>query len=275
MLKTTALIMLAFTAPVLAQGTAVPLPRERPAETAASSSVELPRERPSEANSEQPATPAPSSSSAEPAAPPTQAPETIKPTPPRPPIKGPDDYQVACPALMNGQVTGKAIPPIHEGQCGLQSPLSLEAVSANGRSIPFNATITTDCGMATALPAWISEVDSYLFAHDKTRIKTINVSTNYECRNVDHAKEGNLSFHSFADALDIMSFTLADGRTIDIKTGFNGTEEQGSRILRFARDSACTHFMTVLGPDADSSHQDNMHLDLACHGKNCTTRLCQ
>jgi hypothetical protein len=33
--------------------------------------------------------------------------------------------------------------------------------------------------------------------------------------------------------------------------------------------------MTVLSPDADSFHQDNLHLDLGCHGKLCTARLCQ
>jgi hypothetical protein len=275
MLKYLAVALLLTVVPVLAQAAAdVPLPRERPEAMAASSS-----EQPASAassSSEEPVVPLPeprpdpsavesSSSSEEPS---SSASSEEPPPPPR-------DYQVACPSLMQGQVTGKALPPIHEGQCGLQSPLSLEAVSANGRSIPFSSQIITDCGMATALPAWVGEVDSYLFAHDKTGIKTINVSTNYECRNVDHAKTGNLSFHSFADALDIMGFTLNDGRTISIAPGFNGTPEQGRDILHFARDAACAHFMTVLGPDADSYHQDNMHLDLACHGKTCTTRLCE
>ena len=176
---------------------------------------------------------------------------------------------------MSGQVAAKSLPPIHEGQCGIQSPLSVEAVSANGRSIPLNAPVVTDCGMATALPAWIAEVDSYLVAHDKTEIKTINLGTNYACRNVDNAATGNLSFHAFADALDVIGFTLKDGRTISIAPGYNGTPEQGRDILHFARDSACTHFMTVLGPEADSFHQDNMHIDLACHGKSCTSRLCE
>lgn len=241
-----------------------------------SSSVPLPRERPSESSSSSASSSEASSSSAEASSSssPSGASSSSEP-PPAPPLKSPDDYQVACPAVMNGEVTGKAIPPIHEGQCGLQSPLSIEAVSANGRSIPLNAPVITDCGMATAFPAWIAEVDNYLKAHDKTTIKTINLSTNYQCRNVDNAKVGNLSFHAFADALDVMGFTLADGRTISIAPGYKGTPEQGSQILHFAHDSACTHFMTVLGPDADSYHQDNMHLDLACHGKMCTARLCQ
>ena len=176
---------------------------------------------------------------------------------------------------MNGQVTGRVLPPIHEGQCGIQTPLELTAVSANGRSIPLNAKIITDCGMAGAFPAWIEEVDSYVKAHDKTAIDTINLSTSYQCRNVDNAKTGNLSFHAFADALDVMGFSLEDGRTISIAPGFNGTPAEGHDILHFARDAACTHFMTVLSPDADGFHQDNMHLDLGCHGKLCTARLCQ
>lgn len=260
----------------------VPMPRERPdpavvtRDVSSPSGVPTPRERPSVmaaedaslAASSEPPSSAASSSSAELPSAPSSSEEPAPPPPPR-------DYQVACPALMNGQVTGKVLPPIHEGQCGIQTPLELSAVTANGRSIPLNQKVITDCGMAVAFPAWVEEVDSYLKAHDKTQLDTINLSTSYQCRNVDNARTGNLSFHAFADALDIMGFKLGDGRTISISPGFNGTPEQGSDILHFARDAACTHFMTVLSPDADSYHQDNMHLDLACHGKMCTARLCE
>jgi hypothetical protein len=273
-----AILLTAAALPALAlAANDVPLPRERPDPAAtrdpsAASSVPMPLARPSEiaagdassASSE----PASTSSSAGPA---SASQEPAPAEPPRPPR----DYQVACPAIMNGEVSGRVLPPIHAGQCGLQTPLELSAVSANGRSIPFNAKIITDCGMASALPAWIAEVDSYLAAHDKTQLDTINVSTSYQCRNVDNAKTGNLSFHAFADALDVMGFKLADGRTVSIAPGFNGTPAEGRDILHFARDAACTHFMTVLSPDADSFHQDNMHLDLACHGRLCTARLCQ
>ena len=288
MLKLAALLVIALTAPVLAQETSVPPPHDRPAATETEATpplVPLPRDRPSPAApTPAPATPAEPVAATPPAAdasaPPAAdgvgtGPQTTPTKIVAEPVAPPRDYQVACPSVMEGKVTAKSLPPIHEGQCGLQSPLSVEAVSANGRSIPFNAPVITDCGMATAVPPWIEEVDSYVFAHDKTRIKTINIGTGYQCRNVNHAKSGNLSFHGFADALDLMGFTLEDGRTISIAPGFRGTPEQGSQILHFARDSACTHFMTVLGPDADAEHQDNMHVDLACHGKNCVTRMCQ
>lgn len=259
----------------------VPLPRARPSPEAP---VPTPRERPPAldvASSAAPPAPLEAPSSLEP---PSQAetssvPPSVEPSssqePPPPP---PRDYQVACPSVISGQVSAKLLPPIHDGQngqCGLQSPLSIAAVEANGRSIPLNAPLITDCGMASALPGWLSAVDAYAEAHEKTRIKTLDVGTGYDCRNVDHAATGNLSFHSFGDAIDVIGFTLEDGRKISIAPGFNGTEEQGHDILHYARDAACSSFMTVISPDGDAFHQDNMHLDLACHGKSCLARLCE
>lgn len=254
----------------------IPLPRERPEATApvepapaapaetAPAGPDLPRERPDPAVPPEIPEAAGAAATPEPAKPPVEEPAA----PPR-------DYQVACPAVLNGEVTASTLPPIHENMCGLQSPLSLEAVMANGRSVPLNAPVTTDCGMATALPGWIADVDRWLMATEKTRIEKINVGTNYACRNVNNAKSGNLSFHAFGDALDVVGFTLEDGRTISVDTAWPGTVEQGSRIIRFAHDAACTHFTTVLGPEANELHHDHLHIDLGCHGQRCTARLCE
>jgi hypothetical protein len=262
--KTNRLLLaaLSVTLASAAMGETVPLPRPRPAPEVATPAIVVPLPRP------RPADPAV-------APPPVSAAPSSEPIPEPPPEPEPRDYQVACPAVMSGIVTAKVLPPIHENQCGLQTPLSLEAVSANGRSVPLVAPVVTDCGMATALPGWIADVDSYLIAHDNTRIKQVLVGTNYACRNVDNAKIGNLSFHAFADALDVVGFVLEDGRQVTIETGWTGTEAEGSRIVRFARDSACTHFTTVLGPEANALHHDHLHIDLGCHGKNCTARLCE
>ncbi len=207
-----------------------------------------------------------------------EPPSSLEPAPsaeasaPPPP---PQIHQTACPAMLSGEVTAKALPPIHDGQCGTTSPLSLEAISANGRSIPLTQPIITDCGMATALPGWLSAVDTYADVHEHTRIKAVDLGNGYECRNVDNLPTGGLSDHAFADATDLMGFTLDDGRKIAIAPGFNGSEAQGHDILHFARDAACTAFTTVLSPDADGFHQNNMHMDLDCHGKGCTVRLCE
>ena len=184
-------------------------------------------------------------------------------------------FQTACPAMLEGQVEATALPPISEGQCKAQSPLSVSGVLVNGRMVPFNAEAVTDCGMASALPGWISDVDGYVQAHDNTRVESVIVGTGYMCRNVNNAAEGNLSFHAFADALDVVGFKLEDGRTVTVEEGWTGTEAQGSQIIKFAHDAACGHFTTTLGPEANAQHHDHIHVDLGCHGKTCTARLCE
>ncbi|MEQ1899489.1 MAG: extensin family protein [Devosia sp.] len=152
MLKHAVLISLTLTG--LALGLDVPLPRARPAnlQTVAPAKVDE-------------IGPGPTA--------------TISPIPQR-------TYQVACPAVLAGNVTAEALPPIHEGQCGLQSPLAVSGLSVNGRNVGLSNSVITDCGMATALREWLAEVDAYTLARARTRIETVLVSTSYECRNVNH-----------------------------------------------------------------------------------------
>jgi hypothetical protein len=184
-------------------------------------------------------------------------------------------FQTACPALLTGQVQAEALPPISDGQCTAQSPLSLTGVLVNGRMVPLSTAATLDCAMATALPGWVSAVDAYLTAHDNTGIASVAIGTSYMCRNVNNAEAGNLSFHGFADAVDVTGFTLQDGRSVTVEQGWTGTAAQGSAIMRYAHDAACGQFTTVLGPEANALHHDHLHLDLGCHGKSCTARICQ
>jgi hypothetical protein len=71
----------------------------------------------------------------------------------------------------------------------------------------------------------------------------------------------HISEHAFGNALDIASFTLADGRKITVKDGWRGLpEEQG--FLRDVQGSACRHFSTVLAPGSNVYHYDHIHVDL-------------
>ena len=245
-------------APPVVTQPGVSLPRERP-----EAPVEAPKLAP-----EQQAVPSAAEGVPEQAAPPAEEQPKAEAEPER-------IFQTACPAMLTGQVEAKALPQISDGQCKSQSPLSVTGVLVNGRMVPFNAEAVTDCGMATALPEWIAEVDNYVRAHDDTSIASVTVGTSYMCRNVNNAAEGNLSFHAFADALDVVGFKLEDGRSVTVEEGWTGTEAQGSRIVKFAHDAACGHFTTTLGPEANSLHHDHIHVDLGCHGKTCTARMCE
>lgn len=266
-----ALLCASLSFATLAQEAAVPLPKPRPADLAAEPAVKLPRPRPL-AGTEKPAAPA-----AKPATdvigPPVDPNAHIDK--PEEPAAPPRVYQTACPAVLLGKVEAKALPPIEEAQCGTQSPLSVTGVLANGRMVPISSGVQTDCGMASALPGWLESIDSYLAARDNTRIAELVVGTSYMCRNVDNGSTGNLSFHAFASALDVIGFKLEDGRFVTVAGGWSDALSSEGRLLRFAHDSACAHFTTVLGPEANAQHRDHLHVDLGCHGKNCTVRLCE
>ncbi|MGN6489984.1 MAG: extensin-like domain-containing protein [Devosia sp.] len=258
-----------------------PRPAERPAEAPAApgirpawtvrepgvgAPVPLPRTRPESAAG--PATPAVPPPTAPPAAPGAHAAAPQTPAEPR-------VYQVACPAVLLGKVEAEALPPISDKQCGAQSPLALTGVLANGRMVPVSGGVTTDCGMASALPEWVEAVDSYLKGKENTEIAEVIVGTSYMCRNVNNGDGGNLSFHAFADAMDVVGFKLADGRTVNVEDGWADALSSEGRLLRYAHDAACSHFTTVLGPEANAEHRDHFHVDLGCHGKTCTARLCE
>ncbi len=264
-----ALILATMSFAALAQdgGESVPLPRPRPAEVSSEPAVQLPRHRPATKPDKPAEVPAPVTEPMGPPLPPGE--------PAAEPVEPARSYQTACPAVLLGKIEAKALPPIEEKLCGTQSPLSVTGVLANGRMVPVAGGVETDCGIASALPAWIESIDSYLLARDNTRIAEVVVGTSYMCRNVNNGSGGNLSFHAFAGALDVVGFKLEDGRFVTVEGGWSDALSSEGRLLRFAHNSACANFTTVLGPEANALHRDHLHVDLGCHGKTCTARICE
>jgi hypothetical protein len=82
----------------------------------------------------------------------------------------------------------------------------------------------------------------------------------YSCRDMVETRSRHASEHAFGDALDVSGFTLADARTITVKNGWHGSEEQG--FLHDVQLYACETFSTVLAPDYNIFHYDHIHVDL-------------
>jgi hypothetical protein len=96
--------------------------------------------------------------------------------------------------------------------------------------------------------------------------------SNYACRSIDSIPGKQLSEHAFGNAIDVAAFTLANGRTVTVKSGWRGAaDEQG--FLREVEASACQTFKTTLGP-GEPYHGDHFHFDLAHHGKSGTRSYC-
>jgi hypothetical protein len=86
----------------------------------------------------------------------------------------------------------------------------------------------------------------------------------YDCRSRNRIAGARLSEHGRANALDIRTVRLRDGRVVRLA---DPAEPQGGiqEILRVFRTvvktAACSRFTTVLGPGSDGYHEDHIHLD--------------
>jgi extensin-like protein len=128
--------------------------------------------------------------------------------------------------------------------------------------VSVNPPATLACPVVSTLDRWIanSVQGSALrwFSQPVVEIKQISA---YSCRGMNGDPHAQISEHAFGNALDIAAFTLADGRRITVKDGWNGApEEQG--FLRDVQAAACEEFTTVLAPGSNAYHYDHIHLDL-------------
>lgn len=278
------LLLIITALPVFAQET--PLPRERPAEAEVEVEVApmaeqppLPRTRPIEAEEAPAAQEEAPAADADADAPAADNAATVEPEAeplkPEEPPEPPRIYQSACPAVIAGLVEAEMQPPLTKGACGERSPLKVTAVMASGRMVPLSSPASLNCPMATALPDWIAAVDNYLWARENTRIARILSGTSFMCRGRNGVVGANISEHGFANALDVTGFELEDGRTVTLLGDWSDALSPGGRLLRFAHAAACSRFTTTLGPESNALHADHLHVDMGCHGKRCTARLCE
>lgn len=139
--------------------------------------------------------------------------------------------------------------------CSIPYPLVLKSL---GKSIAIAPDTELNCPMAEATARFAAEVvQPAAKAEFGADLKSIGQASAFVCRPRHGA--GKLSEHAFGNALDIASFTLSDGRTIEV--GLTPPEKEG-KFLDAVRKAACGPFKTVLGPGADADHALHFHFDL-------------
>lgn len=161
----------------------------------------------------------------------------------------------------------EALPPITLGPCGAPDPFRLSGLPGG---VSVSPPITVTCPMAEGLAAWSREVGDLARSELKQGLAALSTGTHYECRGQNHVATAKLSEHAFANALDLAGFRLTDGTVVPVT--FAGDDAAG-RFLAAARQAACRHFTTVLGPGSDSSHASHLHLDLRARKNGY--RICQ
>lgn len=159
------------------------------------------------------------------------------------------------------------------GVCGALNPLVMSA--AVGGRVTLNPAAVLRCPMVPQVERWVAgSVETAARTYFGVPVVELKVAASYGCRPINHQSGGRLSEHGHANALDVSAFILADGRTVTVKSGWNGSEAERG-FLRAAHAGACREFTTVLGPNADGFHRDHFHMDLARHGRDGMMRICK
>ena len=167
------------------------------------------------------------------------------------------DYRLAAVALI--EPVPRLIGP---GDCGGGDMVQLDqVVLADGARVDIKPAPVLRCEMAESLAGWLREDAGPRLAKLGAALRAVENYDDYECRTRNRIFGAKPSDHGKGIAIDIRSFTLADGRRIGV------TDPAVSKDLRTAlRDSACARFSTVLGPGA-AYHENHVHLDTDTHWK--------
>lgn len=112
--------------------------------------------------------------------------------------------------------------------------------------------------MADAVARWLSDDVAPTIADLGTSLRSVETLDSFDCRPRDGIPGAKISEHGRANALDVRSFKLANGRSIAL----NDNAALAEPLREKLRDSACARFSTVLGNGADAYHNSHVHLDL-------------
>ncbi len=169
-----------------------------------------------------------------------------------------------------------ATPVAAKAACAIEVPVRLRSVATHtpaAAEVRLTDEPIVSCQFAERLTGWLGHLVAPLIAgRTSTNLRAVHTGPGYECRNRNGAATGKLSAHAVGQALDISAFELSNGKSIPLKP--DGDETTGD-VVQSVRTAACGWFTTVLGPGADASHTDHLHVDMALHGTSDRYRICQ
>lgn len=148
-------------------------------------------------------------------------------------------------------------PARRSGDCATPNAVRLQA----GMTRLSPAAPVMSCPVALAYVAWVRHVVQPAAREGLgSPVRRVDHFGTYACRNVYGRADGRRSQHATANALDVASFVLADGREVSVASHFRATDTRGA-FLRTVRDGACRYFRATLSPDYNAAHRDHLHLD--------------
>ena len=141
--------------------------------------------------------------------------------------------------------------------CGGPDVVYLERIILADRTeVAIEPPATLRCETAEAVASFVRQDLAPAAAAMGSALKAIENYDSYDCRGRNRITGAKLSEHGLANALDIRSLRLKDGRVV------RPTDPGAASEFRVAmKAAACNRFTTVLGPGSDGYHEDHIHID--------------
>jgi hypothetical protein len=153
--------------------------------------------------------------------------------------------------------------------CGGPDVVYLERIMLADRTeVAIEPPATLRCETAEAIASFVRQDLAPAAAAMGSSLSAIENFDSYDCRGRNRIAGAKLSEHGLANALDIRSIRLRDGRVV------RPADQAAPLEFRVAMKAAvCNRFTTVLGPGSDGYHEDHIHVDrIERHGG---YRICQ
>jgi hypothetical protein len=171
---------------------------------------------------------------------------------------------------LAGVVAFEPLSPITgPGKCTATDLVKVDAVLLPDKHrVVLSPPATLRCPTADAVAHWISNDVAPAIAALGTSLRSVETLDSFDCRPRNGITGAPVSEHGYANALDVRSFKLENGGTIELNNA-----AIAKPLRERLRDSACARFSTVLGNGADAYHDTHVHLDLMARSNHY--KICQ
>jgi hypothetical protein len=179
------------------------------------------------------------------------------------------DYAACVSDLASQKVAFEQMPSAKDEGCELSGAIKLASVSTPFGDVSLSSKPIMLCSFGRQFSGWVRDIAAPLtLGYTGQRLAEVETGSAFVCRS-RYDKPGLIpSEHAKGDAIDIVSFVLADNRRVLVK-------QQNSDLIHALRMTACGYFTTVLGPGADAAHAEHLHFDSGMHGATPNYRICE
>ena len=159
-----------------------------------------------------------------------------------------------------------------KGACGAAAPIRLVAVGKSPQ-VSLSPPALMTCRLAAALHRWTTQdLQRLAKKYLKDQIIRIEVMSDYSCRNAYGRKNGRLSEHALANALDIRGFSTQSGKVVRLLPSWGPTARDIAAEKARAKRAREAKLKAEQEATKRAAEQQKQHKAQAAKGKDPTAK---